>query len=311
MQQQLATILIVEDNDLMRQGISDLLQIVDLDYEITVVTARNGVEGLLALSEHNIDLVISDVAMPEMDGLEFIHNVRGNQKWVHIPFILLTARSTDQDIFTGRLSGAELYVTKPFNTDLLMEYVKTQLKRTFHLRQTRKHEMESLQTNILQLLNHEFRTPLTYIVAYYEMLAESVYEDGDDINLPQYLFGIQSGCKRLMRLVENFIQLLNLQSGKAKERIIQNIEPFNDWKATLKNAILISKADIISRQEVNIHLNIPDNLPSIYIDSDYLQMALFHFIDNAIKFTRYHPTGKNVTIDAKVFEGRSPNCYSG
>src|SRR5690606_747749 len=184
-----ATILLVEDDASILDGMGDLLQIFDIGYEVEILKATNGEEGLALMQQHTPDLIISDIMMPRLNGFEFLAKVRENPAWVHIPFVFLTAKGKKQDIMEGRRSGAELYITKPFVSAELLELVKSQLDRTFQLQQVRQQKFGALKRNILQLLNHEFRTPLTYVTAYYDMLADSLLSVEDTAHLQEYLRG--------------------------------------------------------------------------------------------------------------------------
>lgn len=108
------SILIVEDN-------RDFCMFLErcLNDQYKVLTAHNGVEALNKLSENDINIVISDVMMPEMDGLELCHHIKTNINLSHIPVILLTAKSTEDNIITGLRDGADDYITKPFNLNIL------------------------------------------------------------------------------------------------------------------------------------------------------------------------------------------------
>jgi two-component system alkaline phosphatase synthesis response regulator PhoP len=95
-------------------------------YEI--VTAHNGREALEQVESEKPDLVIMDVMMPEMDGLEALASLKGNTETANIPVIMLTAKAQDTDVFRGWQTGADLYLTKPFNPMELVTFVK----RIFH-----------------------------------------------------------------------------------------------------------------------------------------------------------------------------------
>jgi len=114
------TILIIEDNEDMVFFIRSLLE---NDYQ--VLSANNGKAGLEILNkEEKIDLIISDLMMPEMNGLEFCEQVKTNFETSHIPVILLTAKSLKEDEISGYESGADDYITKPFDPEVLMLKVK-------------------------------------------------------------------------------------------------------------------------------------------------------------------------------------------
>ncbi len=87
------------------------------DYKIKI--ANNGKEGLKITESFYPDVILSDVMMPEMDGLEFCKCVKTKIATSHIPVVLLTAKSTDEELYEGIESGADAYVTKPFNIDVL------------------------------------------------------------------------------------------------------------------------------------------------------------------------------------------------
>ncbi|MEI6519741.1 MAG: response regulator [bacterium] len=90
----------------------------------TVITAFDGREALKKIEEERPDLVVLDVMMPFMDGLETLKRIRANPMTNRTPVIMLTAKAQDQDIFTGYSSGADIYLTKPFNPMELLTFVK-------------------------------------------------------------------------------------------------------------------------------------------------------------------------------------------
>ncbi|WP_447641660.1 MULTISPECIES: hybrid sensor histidine kinase/response regulator transcription factor [Chitinophagaceae] len=108
------TLLIVEDN-------ADMLFFLSDHFEGTynIVTARDGKEGWDLVQRILPDLIVSDLMMPEMDGIELCRLVKEHPATSHIPFILLTAKDTDESKIVGFKSGADDYVCKPFNIELL------------------------------------------------------------------------------------------------------------------------------------------------------------------------------------------------
>ena len=121
--------LIVEDNNDMLDFLSGIL---GRDYELH--TAENGQMGLRIAQKHNLDLILSDVMMPEMDGLQFCERIKTNFETSHIPVILLTAKIMDSHKMTGYLTGADDYVTKPFNPELLKVRIQNLLNQRHQLR---------------------------------------------------------------------------------------------------------------------------------------------------------------------------------
>lgn len=107
-------VLIIEDDDEIRQYMRNEL---NTDFRISECT--NGREGLEVILRDKPDLVISDIMMPEMDGITLCRKVKQNININHIPVILLTAKSKAEDRIEGLETGADAYIVKPFNTELL------------------------------------------------------------------------------------------------------------------------------------------------------------------------------------------------
>ena len=124
-------ILVVEDHDDMRSHICDSLH---PDYR--VITAKNGKEGMAKARECIPDLVVSDIMMPELDGYELCRRLKKDIGTSHIPIILLTAKAGEESIIRGYGTGADDYVTKPFNTNLLAARIKNliDLRRQMQLK---------------------------------------------------------------------------------------------------------------------------------------------------------------------------------
>lgn len=278
------TILLVEDDKSMLDGMSDLLQVVDIGYDTTVLTAGHGLEALTQMAHATPDLIVSDIMMPKMDGFKFLETVQQNPAWEHIPFIFLTARGEKHEIHKGRISGAALYITKPFHSIELLELIKTQLDRKIQLQQTHERSINNLKKDILQILNHEFRTPLTYVTAYYEMLADSVNTYEDAVNFSEYLRGIQAGCTRLTKLIDGFITVIEIRTGELEQDFQQNAQPITNFDEIVQ--IAIQKAtQKAKQQDIEIQFLANDDMPVIYGDPNNLSTIVEQLLDNAIKFT--------------------------
>ena len=119
-------ILVVDDE----QEIADLVEIYLVSDGYKVYKANNAEEGLSILEKNQIHLVLLDIMMPGMDGLQMCKMIRETN---NIPIIMLSAKSTDLDKILGLGTGADDYVTKPFNPLELTARVKSQLRRYAHL----------------------------------------------------------------------------------------------------------------------------------------------------------------------------------
>ncbi|RYU95254.1 ATP-binding protein [Emticicia agri] len=119
----LATILIVDDNVDMRHHIESIIST-----KYNTLTAGNGKEALQLIEQNTLDLILSDVMMPVMDGIELLKAVKNDCKIAHIPVILITARAGEESRIEGYETGADDYMTKPFSANELLSRVKSQLK---------------------------------------------------------------------------------------------------------------------------------------------------------------------------------------
>lgn len=122
-------ILVVDDNPDLRDYLSSILV---NDYR--VFFAENGEAGLQIVQEHDFDLIISDIMMPFMDGVEFCRNLKTNVKSSHIPVILLTAKTAIDSQIKGLETGADDYITKPFNHQILITKIRNIIESRRKLR---------------------------------------------------------------------------------------------------------------------------------------------------------------------------------
>lgn len=118
------TILVVDDNP----DLTDFLKKSLGEYFKRIVIASDGVEALQLIKNHAPDIIVSDVMMPRMNGYELCKNMKEDITISHIPIILLTARDDRQSQLSGYKNGADGYLTKPFEIEMLMEIIRNRLK---------------------------------------------------------------------------------------------------------------------------------------------------------------------------------------
>src|SRR6185369_8538823 len=117
-----SSILIVDDNPDMREYLKNIL-----GRNFNVVTAGNGIEALQKMKEQAPQLIVSDMMMPHMDGIQLLKAIKENKKYERIPVILLTARAGEESRIEGYQVGADDYLVKPFSTKELMARITTHL----------------------------------------------------------------------------------------------------------------------------------------------------------------------------------------
>ncbi len=156
---EIPVLLIVEDNDEFRYYIKD-----NLKAQYKIVEASNGEEGWdKALSCHP-DLIISDITMPLMNGIALSRKIKADKRTSHIPFIMLTARTGEDEQLRGLESGANDYLTKPFNFEILNVKIKNLLQLNTSLKNTYTRQLKVVHTGMeVESSKEKF---LTKVVSY-------------------------------------------------------------------------------------------------------------------------------------------------
>ncbi len=184
---ELATVLIVDDNDDMRHYLRTLL--LDRYY---VLEASDGQSGWKLARESVPDLVISDVMMPVMDGLTFCAKLKADPLTSHIPVILLTARSTEQQQAEGLSQGADAYLTKPFSAEVLIAHIVSLLANRQKLKEA--FAAEKQQTNDNHEQDEKLSTPDKMFM---DTLRQAILKNMSNTKLKMDDLGADMGISRV------------------------------------------------------------------------------------------------------------------
>jgi len=215
-------LLIVEDNDDVRIFIRNLMQT-----QYRIVTGENGREGLNMAQTHLPDLIISDWMMPDMDGIALCHQLKTNECTSHIPFILLTALSAQDKRLTGLETGADDYLTKPFDSRELLIRAQNLIinRRKLHERFSREIRIQPKEITVTSADEKFITRVMAILEANFSNSEFSVEQFGREVGLSRMqlhrklmaLTGLASGdFIRIMRL-KRAAQLLNGRSGTVSE----------------------------------------------------------------------------------------------
>jgi two-component system chemotaxis response regulator CheY len=121
-------ILIVEDSATMRSLLAATLE--DLDVPVKITEASSGFEALRCLPREEYDLVVTDINMPDINGLELVSFLKNNAKYSEIPLVIVSTEGSDRDRDKGLGLGADAYIVKPFEPDAMRQVVRDLLART-------------------------------------------------------------------------------------------------------------------------------------------------------------------------------------
>lgn len=114
--------LIVDDSSVMRKIVERALRQAGLD-PLVVLEAGSGTEGLELLKTREVDLILSDINMPSMDGLEFLRQIRAQNLAPGVPVVMITTESSEEHVKQAILAGAQGYIRKPFTAEQVKERV--------------------------------------------------------------------------------------------------------------------------------------------------------------------------------------------
>ncbi len=284
------TILVIEDEPSIRENLAALLKAAEYD----VVMAADGVEGLARAEAHSPDLVLCDVMMPRMDGLEVLRHLQARESLSTVPFIFLTAKSEGDDIRRGMALGADDYLTKPFKARDLFKAIEIRLVRFESIQHEQERRFAQLQQSISQVIPHELRTPLTAIEGYSSLLMDE-WAHLDAEATTDMLGAVVKATQRLKRLVERNALFAKLTSGSYADAPPQDAAPvasiFRD-RARQRAAAHDRTADLMLEVES----------AALPVDPDLLRALVGEIVDNAFKFS---DAGTPVRVMGRV----SPDAY--
>lgn len=288
-------ILVAEDDPAVLAGVRGLLELAD--YE--VMAAANGQEALAALETFSPHLVISDIMMPRMDGYELYAAMRARPEWADTPFIFLTARAEKHDVRRGKELGVDDYLVKPFEEGDLLLAIRNKLTRRAQLDQARQRQIAELKHAIISTLNHEFRTPLTHITSYLDLLRQTAPADRSE-EFSRFLQVIEAGTRRLQRLVEDFILLAEIRTGEAQQIFEQRCAILSELPSLLTTIVEQSQPAAAARG-VGLELRVAPDLPAVRADREYLSDGIRRLVENAVKFSP--PGAGPVRVEAEARPG--------
>lgn len=289
----MTTILIIEDDASIRHNIAEILT-----YEgYQTLEAENGRAGVEAALNHQPDLIICDVMMPELDGYGVLLEVRADPQTAALPFIFLTARADRSDMRKGMELGANDYLTKPFAPPELVAAVNAALERQQAIRREYDQKLDEMRENLLQSLPHELRTPLTSIIGFGEMLML----DYDVLERPQIHSMAQMIVRagnRLHRLIENYLLYAQIEIMKTDPERIRKMRMGRVAAASdLIAQLALNKAADAERES---DLRVEAEPASLAVWEDSLKKMVEEVVDNALKFSR---PGTPVEVRAGLADG--------
>ena len=204
------TILVIEDDSAIQEAIVDILELQGL----RVLSAPDGVAGVAVARAQRPDLIICDIMMPFLDGYGVLARLRQYPQTATIPFIFLTAKTTQADFRQGMQLGADDYLAKPFRAAELIGAVNLRLERQAQLADRFQKRVEALHSSLVTVLPHELRTPLNGVLGGISLLKDE-FTSLEPADAEELFIIVEQSALRLRRLVENCLLYAELASAAA------------------------------------------------------------------------------------------------
>lgn len=278
-------ILVIEDNSDLNLAICEIL----ISYGYQVKSARNGIDGLKLIEQMTPDAILCDIMMPEMDGYTLLRHTRATPHLRTIPFIFLTARSSSTDQRKALNIGIEDYLVKPIEEEDLVLTIRNALRRRKDIENEVELQLETLRNQIVGALQHEFRTPLTFVLGYAEYLQDITDEDIELAELKLATSGILEGGYRLQKLIESFLLLAEVQNRNMKLEQIDTVRA----GTIIEEAIHDLRADA-SKAGLTFQIEEQNHDILIQAEQELIIESIKRLGDNAIRYRR--PESRNIYI---------------
>ncbi|RDH84862.1 MAG: hypothetical protein DIZ80_05195 [endosymbiont of Galathealinum brachiosum] len=273
-------ILIVEDEEFNREIMALRLQPCNYNLRFAV----DGQQALDMVEEKKPDVILLDIMLPEIMGLQVLHTLRQQYSMVDLPIIMVTAIDEDQRIVRALELGANDYVSKPINFPILIARLQTQLSLK---------QLSALNNEFLTTASHDLRKPIAVIqdAAATSSLKVATNQPIDNEEIIYNFNTIAQSANFMNSIVEC---ILNAQAGGFGQirltKIPLQIEPL--ISETINRHLAYA-----SEKRINLISKIEENTPTVEVDRSRIAQVLDNLVDNAVKFCSANDT---ITICTKV-----------
>ncbi|MBD2463457.1 hybrid sensor histidine kinase/response regulator [Oscillatoria sp. FACHB-1407] len=257
----------------------DVLETMLLTENYQLHYAANGIQALSFLETHQPDLILLDVMMPEMDGIEACRQIKSHQIWKHIPIVMVTALNSKEDSIKCLDAGATDFLSKPVHSAELRARVRSMLRIKQQHDDLQK--LLQLREDMVSIVVHDLRNPLSSILLAIDLLRLSQLlpeKCQDKINI------IDISAHQLQLQIDSLLLMAKIESGKLSLNFTEV-----DLCA-LCSSVLNSFETLAEQKRLTLIGNFPEPGSSINIDANIFRRMLDNLVSNAIKFSS--PNGK-------------------
>ena len=237
----------------------------------TLVQAASGEEALEKARRQPPDLVLLDVLMPGLDGFTVCRRLREQPQARFTPVIMITALNEIEDRIRGLEAGADDFVSKPFNDDLLLAKIRSLLR----LKQQRD-DLDELRADFTNMIIHDLRAPVHSVLGLAELLREELPAGSNPTRLLSLLEG---STRKIDQLISQFLDLSKLEAGRLKLKL-------EAVDLVRMAAGLIGQFEPVGRRK-NLRFELRSASPShvVLADPGRIDQVLSNLLQNAVKFS--------------------------
>ncbi|MCP4548130.1 MAG: response regulator [bacterium] len=269
------SVLVIDDDVDILSSISRQLRAESMQ----VFTAATGQEGLEQLEQHRSDLVLLDLTLPGIDGYETCRRIRANSEHDLTKVILVADKRRIEERISGYSVGADDFISKPYDIGELLAKIR------IHLRLKHEEEINRIKSDLLGLISHETRTPLTVIVGSANMIRDE-QEQPASRELVDLI--IENG-ERLQEFIQKANLLCDLKSDRKLTRHSGQL-----WEQMLE--VADGMVVTATHKSVEIAIDIDKSI-ELDVDWDLINQVITYLLANAIK---YSPPNETVMLAAEM-----------
>jgi len=278
-------ILVVDDEPRNRELLHDLLAVNGYD----VIDAENGIAALKAVDSQEFDVILLDVKMPGLDGLEVCRRLKANQATAPIPVFMVTALTDREQRDLGIEAGANDYLTKPIDRRDVLLRVRNAVyaKRLYDKVQqdlTKLQELEVLQDNLTHMIVHDMRSPLMAISWAYDLIMKE--QNLLSETQQEFLTMSQNACCELIEMVNSLLDISRMETGKM---------PLNRTSCDLLDvARKAAESVAVLVLHKKLIILVDGTAGTVSADRDIMYRTFVNLLGNAIKFS---PENSTIRVD--------------
>ena len=280
-------VLIIDDSSFMRKKLKNILT----PRQYNLFLAESGEEGLDILKHTEVHLILLDVELNGMSGLEFLETIKKDNRFSHVPVIAVSGNDSPHIIARLLKQGASDFIKKPFIVEQLLLKCDLHIKNYKNLKLLKQKtkeldEAQQVKSRFLANMSHEIRTPLNAIVGFIDLLKMKKFDE----ETTRYINIISDSSYTLLNVLNDILDLSKIEAGKLLIEHI-NFDPKKELSYVIDLFQLkASQKNIYIKTE---YINLPEVLNS---DPMRIKQVLINLLSNAIKFT---PEEKNVYVMVK------------